>query len=133
MRRPVWTPDGRRIVFASARAGVPNLFMQAADGAGAVERLTTGADIQAPSFVAPDGTGVVGSVQPPKTNGDIVWFPLNSSSSRTVSNSSSSRLELLVRTPAIESTPKSRPTAATSRTSRMSQGGTRSTCGRSRM
>ena len=36
----VWTPDSRRLIFTSERAGVRNLFWQAADGAGAVERLT---------------------------------------------------------------------------------------------
>jgi hypothetical protein len=49
--------------------------MQAADGTGAVERLTTGADEQFSWFVAPDGTGVVASVVAPRTNADIVWFP----------------------------------------------------------
>lgn len=39
--RPVWTPDGQRIVFASQRAGAFNLFTQA-DGTGTVEQLTTG-------------------------------------------------------------------------------------------
>ena len=37
---PVWTPDGRRLIFSSERAGARNLFWQAADGTGAVERLT---------------------------------------------------------------------------------------------
>ena len=34
--KPVWTPDGRRIVFASARAdtSTPNLYWQRADGTG---------------------------------------------------------------------------------------------------
>ena len=35
---PVWTPDGRRLLFSSERAGPRNLFGQAADGTGAVER-----------------------------------------------------------------------------------------------
>jgi serine/threonine-protein kinase len=38
---PVWTPDSRRIIYSSARAGVVNLFWQLADGTGSVERLTT--------------------------------------------------------------------------------------------
>ena len=37
---PVWTPDGRRLIFSFGRAGARNLFWQAADGTGAVERLT---------------------------------------------------------------------------------------------
>ena len=39
---PVWSPDSRRLLFSSARAGAYNLFWQAADGTGAVERLTEG-------------------------------------------------------------------------------------------
>ena len=29
---PLWTPDGRRLIFSSAQAGVQNLFWQAAEG-----------------------------------------------------------------------------------------------------
>ena len=36
----VWTPDSRRLIFTSERAGVRNLFWQAADGSGAAEQLT---------------------------------------------------------------------------------------------
>ena len=39
---PVWTPDSRRILFSSPRNGViANLYWQAADNTGTVERLTT--------------------------------------------------------------------------------------------
>jgi serine/threonine-protein kinase len=55
-----WTPDSRRIIFASDRAGVSNLYSQAADGTGAVDRLTTSANQQFPSSISPDGTLVVG-------------------------------------------------------------------------
>jgi hypothetical protein len=37
--RPLWTPDGSRIVFSSNRAGYPELFWRAADGTGNDERL----------------------------------------------------------------------------------------------
>jgi serine/threonine-protein kinase len=96
---PIWTPDGRRIVFASARAGAFNLFAQAADGSGVVERLTGGADPHA-GFVAPDGSGIVGSIIAPRTNGDIVWFPLGADRSKVVP---------LVQTMAIEYNPDVSP------------------------
>ena len=42
-RSPLWTPDGQRIVFSSSRAGYPEIFWRAADGAGSDERLLAGA------------------------------------------------------------------------------------------
>jgi serine/threonine-protein kinase len=50
-----WTPDGRRLIFRSQRAGLQNLFWQAADGVGPVEQLTTGHDNPAEPTVSPDG------------------------------------------------------------------------------
>ena len=47
---PVWTPDGRRLIFSSERDRRRNLFWQAADGTGAVERLT-----ESPNSAGPDG------------------------------------------------------------------------------
>jgi serine/threonine-protein kinase len=56
---PVWTPDGTRLIFDSARAGAQNLFWQAADGAGPAERLTEAQNIQLPYSVSPDGNRIV--------------------------------------------------------------------------
>ncbi len=56
-RNPVWTPDGRRIVFASDRAkpGVSNLYWVNADGTGEVTRLTDSPDNQVPWSWHPSG------------------------------------------------------------------------------
>jgi eukaryotic-like serine/threonine-protein kinase len=51
----VFAPDGKRIVFRSG-AGEGNLHWKAADGSGAVERLTTSARSQTPGSWSPDGT-----------------------------------------------------------------------------
>jgi len=56
---PVWTPDGQRIIFGSARTGKSNLFWQAADNTGPVERLTTSPNPQFPTAIAPDGTRLI--------------------------------------------------------------------------
>jgi serine/threonine-protein kinase len=56
---PVWTPDSRRLIFSSNRAGQLNLWWQAADGTGPAERLTTSSITQNPTGSAPDGTAVV--------------------------------------------------------------------------
>lgn len=56
---PVWTPDGRRIVFTSGRDGEANLHLRAADGTGPVERLSTSPDLQWPQSWSPDGRTLV--------------------------------------------------------------------------
>jgi eukaryotic-like serine/threonine-protein kinase len=62
----VWTPDGRRLTFASTREtfasthGNPaNLFWQPADGSGPAERLTTSANWQRAQAWSPDGKTLV--------------------------------------------------------------------------
>jgi serine/threonine-protein kinase len=53
---PVWTPDGTRIVFASARGGsVSNIYWQRADGTGDAQRLTNSPIAQLPNAFHPDG------------------------------------------------------------------------------
>ena len=42
-QRPIWTPDGTRITFASDRDGTMSLYWQPADGSAGAERLTTAA------------------------------------------------------------------------------------------
>ena len=52
---PVWTPDSTRIVYRSGQQGsAGNLFWQAADGTGVVERLTTADYQQAADAFTPD-------------------------------------------------------------------------------
>ena len=56
---PVWTPDGRRVAFASDREGEFNLYWKAADGTGAVERLNESENQQVPYAFTPDGRHLV--------------------------------------------------------------------------
>jgi serine/threonine-protein kinase len=46
-RFPIWTSDGRRVVFQSDRDGDSAIFWQLADGTGAADRLTMPADGEA--------------------------------------------------------------------------------------
>ena len=72
---PVWSPDSRRLIFASARAGVDNLFWQAADGTGAPERLTESTNEQVPLAITPDGTRII--LREDGTTGqDIMMVPV---------------------------------------------------------
>src|SRR5581483_1263647 len=58
--QPVWTPDGRRILFSSPRGGAFNMYWHAADGTGADVRLTTGASQHYANSVTPDGAHILG-------------------------------------------------------------------------
>jgi serine/threonine-protein kinase len=78
-RFPVWTPDGRRIVFMSVRAGVPNLFWQAADGTGTVDRLTESPNLQIPSSVSRHGDVLLLNDSDPRADTDLLLLPLTSS------------------------------------------------------
>ncbi len=51
---PIWTPDGRSVVYSAGPAGKGNLYRQPADGSGAPERLTQSPNGQYPSAVLPD-------------------------------------------------------------------------------
>ena len=69
---PAWTRDSRRIIFASTRAGPPNLYWRSADGTGTDVRLTTALDAQFPTSVSADGNHVI--VRTGGPNFDIgVW------------------------------------------------------------
>ena len=46
---PIWTPDGRRLVFSSTPPEPPDLYWQAADGTGMPERLAMSSHGQFPS------------------------------------------------------------------------------------
>ena len=112
---PVWTPDGRQIVFGSQRgaASVSNVFIQAADGTGAAERVSAGQYWQTPGFVTPDGSAVIGFENPPETSGDIVRFPLKSATSRLASGAATEgsllRVERLIQASSFESKPAMSP------------------------
>ncbi len=57
---PVWTPEGTRVIYRGTRQGMRNLYLRAADGTGAEERLTTKEDVtQTPTAASRDGRWVV--------------------------------------------------------------------------
>ncbi len=65
---PLWTPDSQRLLFSSGGggAGVPNLYVQPADGTGSATRLTDSPNPQFATSITPDGTRVIIAETAPK-------------------------------------------------------------------
>jgi len=74
--RPVWTSDGRRIAFASARAqkGTPNLYWQRADGTGDAERLTESERMQWAGSWHASGKFLAFTEFSPQTSSQDIWI-----------------------------------------------------------
>jgi Tol biopolymer transport system component len=82
---PIWTPDGRRIVFASDRAkpgGPRNLYWVNADGTGDVTRLTDSPDDHRPSSWHPRGTSLAFSATSGAPGTDLLILPMNGDAAR---------------------------------------------------
>jgi Tol biopolymer transport system component len=52
---PVWTPDGRKIVYGTARGGIVGVFQRNADGSGVADSLYLGPLNTSVGAFAPDG------------------------------------------------------------------------------
>ena len=74
---PVWTPDGKRIVFRQTLSGYRNLYWKPADGSGDEERLTTSENLQTAASFAPDGKWLAFWETDPATGTDIWLLPLS--------------------------------------------------------
>jgi Tol biopolymer transport system component len=70
---PVWSPDGRDIVFSSLRNGKTGLYTKRSDGSSAEELLVESELPKAPMAWSPDGKSIVFWVQDPKTKSDL-WL-----------------------------------------------------------
>ncbi len=68
---PLWTPDGKRVVFASNRAEPWDLFWTPADGSGKEELLLAKQFPQAPYSFSPDGKVLLFSHTEPATAQDV--------------------------------------------------------------
>jgi Tol biopolymer transport system component len=55
----VWSPDGGRVVFSSAREGLPNLYQKLSSGAGGEELLLKTEDAKLANDWSPDGRHVL--------------------------------------------------------------------------
>ena len=72
---PIWSPDGKRIVFSSNRQGEFDLYEKRADGVGSEQLLLkSDADKQAEDW-SPDGRFLLYSAQAPIPGGSLWLLP----------------------------------------------------------
>jgi hypothetical protein len=80
---PIWSPDGIRLAYSSARDGALNLYWCRSDGTGQEERLTRSALDQSPSGWSPDGRMLLYTEESPETGTDL-WMVDVARSRRTL-------------------------------------------------
>ncbi len=68
----VWTPDGKRIAFASDKEGTTSIYWQPADGSGGLERLTTSEYARVPMSWSANGQ-LLAFVEINPTTGYDIW------------------------------------------------------------
>jgi len=95
---PAWTPDGKRIAFASTKDGPMNIFWQLADGSGGLEKLNTSQNAQLPISWSPDGK-LLAFLEVNPTTGYDIW----------VLRLGDRKAEPFLRTPSNESVPRFSP------------------------
>jgi serine/threonine protein kinase len=70
---PLWSPDGKRIAFASRReGGVDQIFIKDASGAGQEERVTDGPNSKLPVDWSKDGKYILYREDVPATGRDLI-------------------------------------------------------------
>jgi Tol biopolymer transport system component len=74
---PVWSPDGRRVVFATYRDGVRNLFERASSGTGDETLLVNSAGTKIANDWSRDGRFLLYTEVDPKTKADLWYVPLS--------------------------------------------------------
>ena len=77
---PIWTPDGRRILYRATRRGQRDIYFKAADGTGEETRLTAGLGRSlTPTSISPDGRWLVFSGLGGMVGGEsMIWrMPLD--------------------------------------------------------
>jgi len=73
---PIWSPDGRRIIFRSSRNGQYDLFEKPASGAADEQPLLVTGQDKSPQDWSPDGKVLLYTAQDPKTGSDLWALPL---------------------------------------------------------
>ena len=106
---PVWTPDGKNIVFLSLNPAAPGLYGIRSDGSGEAKRLTEGKTSEFPSSFSPDGKRLA-IVQSRNGSGpDIFTMPVEADSGPGALGVRLGKAELFLGTPFNELTPAFSP------------------------
>jgi eukaryotic-like serine/threonine-protein kinase len=79
-QNPVWTPDGKRLAYASQRGGTPTMYWKTADGNGTPEKILAPQHPQRPSSFSPDGKFLAYTEVHPQSGLDIWTVRLDDSS-----------------------------------------------------
>jgi Tol biopolymer transport system component len=74
---PVWSPDGRYVLWGSSRAGKHQLFRKLASGAGPEELLWESSHPVSADDWSPDGRFIIYRETDPKTKNDLWILPLD--------------------------------------------------------
>jgi dipeptidyl aminopeptidase/acylaminoacyl peptidase len=73
----LWSPDGRRIAFASARDAPPFMHVKSVTGGDEKVLLPSRGTMQAPNDWSPDGRNIIYSDRDPSTGWDLWVLPLD--------------------------------------------------------
>jgi len=99
---PLWTPDGRYIVFQSVGTG---MSVTRSDGSGKPQSLTQSKNLQYPSSFTPDGKRMAFAEVDPKTSFDLWTVPVESDGAGLRAG----KPEVFLQTPATEAGPAFSP------------------------
>jgi len=74
---PIWTPDGRRIVYAGGAGGPNSIFVIPADGTGRPVSLVNGEGVLRPTSFSPDGRFLLYSTSEKNLGSRVMVLPMS--------------------------------------------------------
>jgi Tol biopolymer transport system component/predicted Ser/Thr protein kinase len=104
-RWPVWTPDGKNIVFVSTNPSAPGLYWIRSDGSGEAQRLTDGKLNEVPYSISPDGKRLAFHQNGNGGSPDIFMAPIEGD----FDHPKLGKVELFLGTPFVEAQPAFSP------------------------